>query len=146
GHPLVQPLQLDLAGGTFLQMHPRRGIARLEAGLAQTQQGVHRQMTHLSPSSSPSQRRSRTWARANWDLEKLGVFPITPAISSWYRPMLRHTSKKVSCSTSSASSAVRQIRRARLYTGASYARYSSSCAAGSPAFTLGSTASASASR
>ncbi len=34
--------------------------------------------------------------------------------SSRYRPMLRQTSKKVSWSTSSASSVVRQIRRARL--------------------------------
>src|SRR4029077_17392278 len=42
--------------------------------------------------------------------------------SSRYCPMLRQISRNVSWSTSSASSAVRQIRRQRLYTGTSKAR------------------------
>src|SRR6185369_11392217 len=48
-------------------------------------------------------------------------------------PNERQTSRKVSCRTSSASSAVFVRRRARLYTPPSYARYSCSRALSSPA-------------
>src|SRR5258708_7080267 len=48
--------------------------------------------------------------------------------------MLRTTSRNVSCSTSSASSGARNTRSARLYTGVSNARYSTSSAAKSPDF------------
>src|SRR5438552_3242496 len=50
-----------------------------------------------------------------------------------YCLMLRTTSRNVSCSTSSASSGVRSMRSARLYTGVSKARYSASSASRSPA-------------
>ena len=82
GHPLVQPLQLGLAMRALVQVLARRRLARLSARLPQADQRIHRQMSH-GIISSPSQMRSRAWARDSCDFEKLGVLPIMLAISSW---------------------------------------------------------------
>src|SRR5207245_1890041 len=219
GDALVQRLQLRLARRALIQVpaRPRRAFVG-----SQREQIVHRAVHHGAAPSVSSMRRSRACARANCDLEKLTVLPISSAISSWVYPstscnhtterdvslnrskarsrsiragapatapgpsfpvaasacpactptasssnssvtrtwlrririrafdaamrliqphrcpspryclMLRTTSRNVSCSTSSASSGVRSMRSARLYTGVSNARYSASSASRSP--------------
>ena len=78
----MQPVQLGATVRAPLEVLPRGGATRLQAGFPQLQQLLHFQMCHTAV-SSPSQRRSRAWARANCDFEKLTVLPIMPAISSW---------------------------------------------------------------
>src|SRR4051794_34453069 len=106
----MQPIQLGLTLGTLAQMFPRGGDSRLGARLPQIEQRLHGEMSHAA--SSPSHRRSRLWARASWDLEKLGVLPIIVAISSWVYPSTscsQTTAREVSESRSRAAS--RSIRR-----------------------------------
>ena len=91
---------------TTFQMLPGRGVAGLAARLPQAHQGIHGQMRHAA-TSSPSQRRSRTCARASCDLEKLGVLPIIAAISSWVYP-------STSCSQTTAREVSRQPLERRL--------------------------------
>src|SRR5437588_905378 len=87
--------------------------------------------------SSCSSSVARTWLR------RIRIRALDAAIcriqphrcpSARYCLMLRTTSRNVSCSTSSASSGLRSIREARLYTGVSNARYSASSASRSPDF------------
>src|SRR3989440_6227420 len=87
--------------------------------------------------SSCSSSVARTWLR------RMRISALDAAIclihphrcpSARYCLMLRTTSRNVSCSTSSASSGLRSMRRARLYTGVSNARYSASSASRSPDF------------
>src|SRR5207237_577930 len=87
--------------------------------------------------SSCSSSVARTWLR------RIRIRALDAAIcriqphrcpSARYCLMLRTTSRNVSCSTSSASSGLRGIREARLYTGVSNARYSASSASRSPDF------------
>src|SRR5205823_10990767 len=87
--------------------------------------------------SSCSSSVARTWLR------RMRISALDAAIcrihphrcpSARYCLMLRTTSRNVSCSTSSASSGIRSMRRARLYTGVSNARYSASSASRSPDF------------
>jgi hypothetical protein len=80
--PLVQPLQLPPAARAGVQVRPRGLDAGLAAGLPQRHQLFDRQMRHAD-CSSPSHRRSRSWARASCDFEKLTVLPIIVDISSW---------------------------------------------------------------
>src|SRR6185312_15305036 len=68
-HALVQRFKLCPAGGAFLDVSPcpNRRLARL-----QRQQIIHRTVHHAcAPSASPNRRRSRAWARASCDFEKL---------------------------------------------------------------------------
>ena len=78
----MQPVELVPAGRTVIEMGAGGLIARLESRLPQRDELVDGQVRHAT-ASSPSQRRSRPCARASWDLEKLVVLPIIPAISSW---------------------------------------------------------------
>jgi hypothetical protein len=61
------------------------GSPWLGGAIAQLDELVHRQVRHTA-TSSPSQRRSRSCARASWDFEKLVVFPIISPISAWVYP------------------------------------------------------------
>src|SRR5439155_13251967 len=82
GHALVEPLELGAAELAHLRVIPPPLHPGLLARLAQGEQLVHGQVGHAG-TSSPSHRRSRVWARASWDFEKLTVFCIIAAISSW---------------------------------------------------------------
>src|SRR5256712_1562975 len=80
GHTLVQRPQLRLARRALIQVpaRPRRAFVG-----SQREQIVHRAVHHGAAPSVSSMRRSRACARANCDLEKLTVLPISSAISSW---------------------------------------------------------------
>src|SRR5213594_2723921 len=112
GDALVQRLQLRLARRALIQVpaRPRRDFVG-----SQREQIVHRAVHHGAAPSVSSMRRSRACARANCDLEKLTVLPISSAISSWVSPSTscsQTTDRDVSVSRSSARS--RSIRAGRL--------------------------------
>src|SRR6266702_8141427 len=85
--------------------------------------------------SSSSGSAARTWLRRirirAFDAAICRIHPHR-CPSPRYCAMLFTTSRNVSCSTSSASSGLRRMRSARLYSGVSNARYSASSASRSP--------------
>ncbi len=60
----MQTLQLGLTMGALVQVFARCRLAGLTPGLSQADERIHRQMSH-GIISSPSQLRSRAWARDN---------------------------------------------------------------------------------